>query len=152
MIRDTESDKYRQYYRIQMQKEMILEKMGETGCRITKQRITILDIILSEKCSSCKEIYYLAIKEDPSIGTATVYRIVNLLEEIGAFSSRKRYEITYSPEIKERTFCIQMDDHSVVKLSDGELRSVIREGMRACGYLEDGNVTGITLEDREDTE
>jgi len=37
--------------RIQMQKEIILQKLREQGCRITKQRLMILDIILEENCS-----------------------------------------------------------------------------------------------------
>ena len=37
----------------------------------------LLDIILEDECSSCKEIYYRATKKDPTIGTATVYRIIN---------------------------------------------------------------------------
>ena len=39
---------------------------------------------LQEECTCCKEIYFLASKKDPNIGMATVYRMINLLEEIGA--------------------------------------------------------------------
>ena len=46
------------YQRTQMQKDMILERLREQGCRITRQRQLILDIILEEECSCCKEIYY----------------------------------------------------------------------------------------------
>lgn len=64
-----------------MQKDLVIEKLREQGCRITKQRRMLLDIILEEECSCCKEIYYKAVKIDPSIGTATVYRMINTLEE-----------------------------------------------------------------------
>ena len=67
-----------------MQKEAILNRLRQRGCRITKQRMLLLDIILEEECSSCKEIYYKASKIDSSIGSATVYRMINMLEEIGA--------------------------------------------------------------------
>ena len=66
-----------------MQKEAILNRLRQRGCRITKQRMLLLDIILEEECSSCKEIYYKASKIDSSIGSATVYRMINMLEEIG---------------------------------------------------------------------
>ena len=56
----------------QEQKQIIIERLKEDGCRITKQRLMLLDIILEDECSSCKEIYYRASKKDPSIGTATV--------------------------------------------------------------------------------
>ena len=39
------------YQRTQMQKDMILERLREQGCRITRQRQLILDIILEEECS-----------------------------------------------------------------------------------------------------
>ena len=43
------------YQRTQMQKDMIFERLREQGCRITRQRQLILDIILEEECSCCKE-------------------------------------------------------------------------------------------------
>lgn len=81
------------YHVTRMQKEMVLRRLKENGCRITKQRKILLDIILQEECASCKEIYYKAAAEDPSIGAATVYRMVNLLEEIGAISRKNMYRI-----------------------------------------------------------
>ena len=80
---------------VKMQREMILQRLKEQGCRITKQRMVLLDIILNENCSSCKEIYYKASKIDPKIGTATVYRMINTLEEIGAISRRNMYKIDW---------------------------------------------------------
>ena len=41
-----------------MQKEAIIQKLKERGCRITKQRLMLLDIIMEEDYSCCKEIYY----------------------------------------------------------------------------------------------
>lgn len=37
-------------------KEAIVQKLKASGCRITKQRLMLLDIILEENCSCCKEI------------------------------------------------------------------------------------------------
>ena len=82
------------YHRTQMQKELVIQKLREKGCRITKQRLMLLDIILEEDCSCCKEIYYRAVKKDARIGTATVYRMVNTLEEIGAISRKNMYKVT----------------------------------------------------------
>ena len=76
------------YLRTEMQREIVIDRLKERGCRITKQRLILLDIILNEDCSCCKEIYYQASKIEPSIGTATVYRLVNTLEEIGAISRK----------------------------------------------------------------
>lgn len=78
---------------MEMQKEIIIQKLKERGCRITKQRLVLLDVILEEDCSCCKEIYYKASKKDSRIGTATVYRMINSLEEIGVISRRNMYKI-----------------------------------------------------------
>ena len=53
--------------RTEMQKEIVISRLRERGCRITRQRMILLDIILGEECSSCKEIYYKAVKQDSRI-------------------------------------------------------------------------------------
>lgn len=77
------------------QKEIIVSKLRERGCRITKQRLILLDVILENDCACCKEIYYRASKLDKGIGSATVYRMINTLEEIGAINRRNMYKIVY---------------------------------------------------------
>lgn len=84
------------------QKEQIVEKLRKNGCRITRQRQLILDIILENHCSTCKEIYYQAIRLDEKIGIATVYRMVNALEEIGVISRRIVYEDEENGEENEK--------------------------------------------------
>ena len=69
-------------------KERILAELKRNGFRITSQRKLLIDIILSDECSCCKEIYYQAVRQDPSIGIATVYRMVKTLEDIGAISRK----------------------------------------------------------------
>lgn len=71
-----------------MAREEILQRLREEGCRITRQRLIILDVILNGDCSCCKEIYYKASKQDKNIGTATVYRMINMLEQIGAINRK----------------------------------------------------------------
>ena len=83
------------YEKTQMQREIVIQRLKEQGCRITKQRMVLLDIILNENCSSCKEIYYKASRIDSKIGTATVYRMINTLEEIGAINRRNMYKIDW---------------------------------------------------------
>ncbi len=75
------------------QKDIVIEKLRKQGFRITKQRRILLDVILDEECSSCKEIYYKAVKRDDSIGIATVYRMVNTLEDIGVISRKNMYKV-----------------------------------------------------------
>ena len=82
----------RNFQKTEVEKRVILEKMRKRGCRITKQRMTILDVMLSRECSSCKEIYVQASKLDHSIGMATVYRLVKELEKIGVLSRQIVYK------------------------------------------------------------
>lgn len=75
------------------QKQWILRQLKSRGCRITKQRVLLLDIILQEDCTSCKEIHYKAAKQDKTIGLATVYRMIGTLEEIGVINRSNMYKI-----------------------------------------------------------
>ena len=60
-------------------KERIIEQLEKKWLQVTKQRLMLIDVILEGKCNCCKEIYYQASLKDPSIGPATVYRMVNTL-------------------------------------------------------------------------
>ena len=141
----------RSYQRASMQKDRILEKLRERGLRITKQRLTIIDIILENDCSCCKEIYYKASKMDSGIGTATVYRMVNTLEEIGAISRKNMYKIGYSNSCSLEDACqIVLDDETVYYLTAKDWNAVIQEGLRQYGYLDgDQNIVSVTVKECE---
>lgn len=135
------------YHRTKMQKEMVLKRLKENGCRITKQRKILLDIILQEECASCKEIYYKAATLDSSIGAATIYRMVNLLEEIGAISRKNIYRISCDMNCNKENACvIELDDETVCRLSSGEWYKVISEGLRCCGYVDSQKVASVVVE------
>mgnify|MGYP000558075702 CR=1 FL=1 len=97
-----QDENQQKYEKTQMQREIVIQRLREQGCRITKQRMVLLDIILNENCSSCKEIYYKASRIDSKIGTATVYRMINTLEEIGAITRRSTFTVNLPPE-EEKT-------------------------------------------------
>lgn len=104
------------YQRTQMRKENIIEKLRERGCRITKQRQILLDVILKEECSCCKEIYYKAARRDSKIGMATVYRMMNMLEEIGAVSRRGTYKVSGLPA-QDGVCLVELEDNSTITVS-----------------------------------
>lgn len=79
-------------------RDMIVQKLKESGCKITRQRLMLLDIILEDECSCCKEIYYKAVRKDEKIGMATVYRMINTLEEIGVISRKNMYRVVCGEE------------------------------------------------------
>ena len=129
-------------------KEQIIEKLKENGRRITKQRRMLIDIILENDCSSCKEIYYKALKADEKIGVATVYRMINALEEIGAISRKNMYKVECSEDCgAEGEGCrIVLDDYTTCHLSPGNWNKVVREGMRRYGYLKDQKIMEIKIQ------
>lgn len=151
------------YQRTRMQEEMIFHKLKDMGCRVTKQRRILLNVILQEECASCKEIYYKARKEDPRIGAATVYRMINLLEEIGAISRNNMYTIPGAAltgsgcreclsgeavcvgQGKKIACVIELDDHTSCCLSDEECCLVMTKGLKACGYIQCQKVANILL-------
>ena len=127
-------------------KEQIVEKLKENGCRITKQRRMLIDIILENDCSSCKEIFYKASRADEKIGVATVYRMINALEEIGAISRRNMYKIDCDKDDSERTYMIEFDDHTIQQMSGANLNSVLQAGLKACGYINDQHVKSLNMQ------
>lgn len=78
---------------VEAKKGFIIRELKKNGCRITSQRQLLIDIILRDECSCCKEIYYRAAKQDPTIGMATVYRLVKTLEEAGLIQRKNMYRI-----------------------------------------------------------
>lgn len=65
-----------------MSSNEVLDKMRANGFRITRQRKVIVDVILKNKYTSCKEICYQVRDRDSSIGMATVYRMIRTLEDM----------------------------------------------------------------------
>ena len=128
-------------------KDQIIEKLKENGCRITKQRLMLIDIILENDCSSCKEIFYKASMADHRIGVATVYRMINALEDIGAISRKNMYKVECSDNCGVQGGCeIILDDNTICRLSPGNWNKVVREGMRRCGYLKNQKIAKIKVE------
>ena len=55
------------YQRTKMQKDMIIKRLREEGCRITKQRRMLLDVILEEECSTMLKEFFKALRKRKSL-------------------------------------------------------------------------------------
>ena len=148
METEVNSCRDQQYQRSNMQRSAIMNRLRQAGCRITKQRKIILDIILQEECTCCKEIYFLASKRDPNIGMATIYRMINLLEEIGALKRKRAYRIC-NEESPVHICSVKLDDYTSIRLDGEKLRQVIEKGMESFGYLHDRRVRSVSIESGE---
>ena len=139
-------DKDLQFERTKMQKEMVIERLKEQGCRIRKQRLILLDIILAEECSCCKEIFYEASKRDKGIGQSTVYRMVSLLEEVGAINRKNMYKISCSMDCDKKEACqIELDDNTICHLSPKEWKAVLRAGLEQYGYVKNQEILAVNV-------
>lgn len=136
------------YQRSSMQRSAIMDKLRREGCRITKQRKIILDIILQEECTCCKEIYFLASKQDPNIGMATIYRMINLLEEIGALKRKSAYRILGN-DSQLHMCSVQFDDQTIMRMDNEKLCKIIEKGMESCGYLNAKKVSRVLVESQD---
>lgn len=131
-------------FRIHMQRESILRKLKEGGFRVTKQRIAVIDSILENDCGSCKEIFYKTAKVNKKIGAATIYRTINMLEEIGAINRRNPYMLSdLAEETAEDMVTIKLEDGDELRLTAEEWSGVLRSGLQACGYLDDEKIVSV---------
>lgn len=129
-------------------REWIIEALRERGCRLTCQRKLILNVILEDECCSCKEIYYKVLLKDTTIGIATVYRMVNLLEELGAIDRKNLYHISF--ETLEEGACRQailVQDDQIVQLEKGEWYDELVKCLKSKGYLRDECLSVIVKKD-----
>lgn len=130
---------------VDMKKEKIIKKLRENGCRMTRQREVLLDIILEEACSSSKEIYYKAASRSKGIGPATVYRMIDLLEKQGFITREKMYSMTdlSAENVFSGMIRIELDDGTVIDMSSEKVKNIIRLGLKAEGYIKEQNIKNI---------
>lgn len=137
----------KRYINEMSRRESVLDELKKNGFRITNQRKLLIDIILSDECSCCKEIYYKAIRQDPTIGIATVYRMVNTLEEIGAINRKNMYRIECGENCSMRKGCtLVMENQEKVNLSVEDLQDAMMGILMKRGIKHDGKIESIFFE------
>lgn len=77
----------------------------EKGYKMTEQRHIVLDVLMENKGEhmSTKKIWDIARKKDSTIGMATVYRTINIMDELGIITGLSK-----------------KDEHNKYELSAGE--------------------------------
>lgn len=73
--------------------EKVISQLRSRGYRITEQRRLLLRLILGSEYSSCKEIYFAAEEGGCRVGIATVYRTIQLLEDLDFIQKKWLYEL-----------------------------------------------------------
>ena len=113
------------------------QRCNEAGLKMTGQRRVILRVLdESEDHPSVEDVYERARIIDPSISMATVYRTLNLLDELalvtrhdfnGKFS---RYEVT----IDHHHHLIDMETGEVIEFQNEELEHIKEKIARDLGF------------------
>ena len=71
--------------------EAVIQTMKTYGKRMTRQRMIIIEAVVSSQSGNFKDLYTKISKEDPNIGPATVYRMLQVLEEVGVLKRVQGY-------------------------------------------------------------
>lgn len=115
--------------------ERLKNNLKEKGYKLTPQRRAIVDIIIRNEGShlTTEEIYDLVKKECPEIGLATVYRTVQLLEELGVICKLdlndgcSRYELVHEEENHQHHHLICTICSKVIEVPDDLLEALEHE-------------------------
>ncbi|MBL8968097.1 MAG: transcriptional repressor [Spirochaetaceae bacterium] len=112
--------------------------------KMTKPRQTVLETFLAiEKHVTAEELYNAVHASDPSVGQATVFRTIRLLEEAGLARSACRddgarsYEHAYRHAHHDHLRCVECG--AIVEFSDGAIERAQASVYRRFGYEPSGH-------------
>lgn len=127
-------------------KNQIVDELKANGHRITFQRRLILDTILSNETLMIKEVYYNVRKKDKSIGLATVYRFINILQDVGIIDENEKFTFvnSNSDENIECGDCsVTLQSGEVIRIDCCELYSAVKNILISKGYNENLKIDSI---------
>lgn len=86
--------------------DVLKDKLKQKGCKLTPQRRCILDVVYENKGKhlSTEEIYDIVKHRCPEIGLATVYRTMQMFDELEIVykdnfdDGRSRYELSHNED------------------------------------------------------
>ena len=116
----------------------IIQRCAQNGLRMTDQRRTVAQVLEeSQDHPDVEELYARALKLDPRISIATVYRSVKLFEESGILEKlefgdgRARYE---DAERDHHDHLIDINSGEVVEFIDPDIEALQEKIAKRLGY------------------
>lgn len=123
--------------------EETLQKLEKSGLRMTVQRRHIIDILTKSQCSSPKELWYEARQYVPDLGIATVYRLINRLEQIGILAKNRNLGINHlQPQLGVIT---NVQGQEITLRTPLQLKELVRLGLISCGVIGHNNKIELSL-------
>lgn len=123
----------------------VLRKLEASGLRMTVQRRHIIEILTNSQCTSPKELWYEAKQYVPDLGIATVYRLINRLEQIGVLC--KARNLGMQPIVPVLGNITDGRGRKIFLHSDKrlELTELIRIGLISMGALGPNNAIQLSM-------
>lgn len=123
--------------------EETVQKLEQSGLRMTLQRRHIIEILTKSQCTSPKELWYEARQYVPDLGIATVYRLINRLEQIGVLAKNRNLGINrVVPELGSIT---NFNGQIITPRSNVHLTELIRLGLISTGVIGTNNKIELSL-------
>lgn len=122
--------------------DVVKLKLKEEGYKLTPQRRSIVDIMIKNegKHLNSEEIYDLVKVSCPEIGLATVYRTLQLLDDIGAVSKLNlddgccRYEINLNDETHNHHHLICKKCNKIIEVEEDLLETLEEQIEKNYGF------------------
>lgn len=121
-------------------REKFEQLCADKGIKITEQRKVVADVISSLKGHpTVEQIYLEAIKVDPNVSIATVYRTVRLFQEQGMLEEHRfkdgvaRYE-EVTDDDDHHHHLIDLISDKVIEFHDDKLEKIIHDIAKKAGY------------------
>lgn len=115
------------------------EHLRKQGLSMTRQRVEILRCLLSaERHLSAEEIYDQLKKKDPTLGRATVFRTVKLLQECGlaaevaASNGRSKFELKADRPHHDHMICVECG--RILEFQSPQMERFQDEAIRRHGF------------------
>lgn len=132
-----------QLYNVGRLTDDTLRKLEASGLRMTVQRRHIIDILMNSSCTSPKELWYEAKQFVPDLGIATVYRLINRLEQIGVLS--KARNLGMQPQVPELGTLTDIRGKSINRQIKLNLNEIVSLGLISKGVIGSGNTIQLSL-------
>lgn len=117
--------------------------LESSGLRLTIQRRHIIEILLRSQYSTPKEVWCEARKFIPDLGIATVYRLINRLEQIGVIA--KARNLGMAQVIPRLGVVTDQNGDPIMVKKRILLEDLVRIGMLSYGIINTQNQITLSL-------